>query len=89
MLSTQLELSKLQGHLTAKLSDSILAEKTTLEKVIKPHKTNIDWLTSMLKQALSEAVYEVTALAVIMRHLESLTASILKNLNTEINESKN
>ncbi len=83
VLSSQLELSKLHGYLTERICNSILSKKNTLDKITKPYKADIDWLSLMVQQTLNSAKYEPGALTVLMRHLESLTLSILKNLDTQ------
>lgn len=78
VLSTQLELEYLHVCLTKTMAISILAGKTTYEDVINTSNANIEWLSHMIQQLMASTVYDPAAVTVIMRHLSSLTTSIIQ-----------
>jgi glutamate dehydrogenase len=80
VLGTQLALEHLHGHLTNRISISILAKQTTLDNIITTHKVNIEWLSHMIQQTMINTAYDPAAVTVILRHLESLINSIIKDL---------
>ncbi len=82
VLGTQLELEHLHGHLTNRVSISILAKQNTLDNIILTHKVNIEWLSHMIQQTMINTAYDPAAVIVILRHLESLINSIIKDLET-------
>jgi flagellar biosynthesis protein FlhB len=88
VLNTQLELERLHGYLTTHIGISILTKQNSFDEIIRTHETNITWLSNMIQQTMTKAVYDPAAITVILRHLESLVTSIMQNLETT-NEPKN
>lgn len=80
VLGTQLALEHLHGHLTNRVSISILTKQNTLDTIIKKHEVNIEWLSHMIQQTMMNTAYDPAAITVILRHLESLINSIIKDL---------
>ncbi|MDP3935375.1 MAG: NAD-glutamate dehydrogenase, partial [Alphaproteobacteria bacterium] len=80
ILGTQLTLEHLHGHLTNRVTISILTKQNTLDTIIKTHEVNIEWLSHMIQQTMMNTAYDPAAITVILRHLESLINSIIKDL---------
>jgi glutamate dehydrogenase len=80
VLGTQLELQHLHGHLTNSICNTILTKKNTLDNIIIKHEVNIEWLSHMIQQTMMHTAYDPAAVTVIMRHLESLINTIIKDL---------
>ena len=80
VLSTQLELERLHGYLTKSICISILAKRNSFDTIIAKYQANIDWLSHMIQQTMTNAIYDPAAVTVIMRHLDSLVKSITETL---------
>lgn len=81
ILSTQIELEYLHVYLTKGISVSILANKTTYEDIINTNAEAIEWLSNIIQESMVNAIYDPAAVTVIMRHLGSLTKTIIHNIN--------